>query len=134
VAIRTKLEDGSGAMGNMPDITLQNGKLTEQVALAISSKIQEIIRRVNQGWSLGSGATGYKAGNLDAQYVDVVFPSVADTQVAIPHGLQRRPIGYAVVRSDRAADIYDSSAGSWTVEVLYLKSNVANATVRLLVW
>lgn len=133
MADRVRREDGFGGMGDMPDISLIDGKLTEKMALTISSKIREMISRFNRGLSLGSGNSGYKAGNLDAQYVDLLFPA-ADTEVLIPHGLGRRPIGYVVVRRDRACSIYDSSAGSWGRDVLYLKSDTASASVRLLIW
>jgi hypothetical protein len=134
MAIRTRLEDGSGGIGDTPDIRLVEGKMTEQVALTVSGKLREVLRRINEGWSLGSGLSPYKAGNLDAQYIDVLVPGVADTEFIVPHGLQRKPVAFAVVRKDRAVDVYDSSAGSWTDTLVYLKADVANATVKLLIW
>lgn len=134
MATRTRLEDGYGAIGQLPDIQLHEGKLTEQLALALSSKIQEIIARANNGWSLGSGSHAHKAGNLDAQYVDVLTPDSANAEFEIPHGLLRRPIGYLVVLSDRSVNVYASSLGSWTSDVFYLKADVASATLRLLVF
>lgn len=133
MAIRAKIQDGEGAVGQLPDIALQDGKLTEKQALTVSAKIQQIIGRLNNGLSLGTGQTAHQAGNLDAQYVDVLMGD-ADAEVAIPHGLGRRPIGYWVVRRDRACIIYDSSNGSWSSTLLYLRSDTASATIRLLVF
>jgi len=134
MAIRTRREDGAGAIGDMPDINLLDGKMSEKTALQVSGKIREIISRINGGWSMGTGVSGYKAGNLDAQYIDVLAPSAANTEFVIPHGLGRRPIGYVVVRSDRAVSVYDSSNGSWGDSLMYLKADTASATIRLLVW
>lgn len=134
MAKRTLIENGSGALGQMPDIRLTGGKMSEETALTVSSKIQGIIAALNGGLSLGTGETGSKAGNIRAQYVDVLTPGSANAEFIVPHGLGVKPIGYAVVRKDRAVDVYDSSAGSWTDELLYLKASVASATVRLLIW
>ena len=64
----------------------------------------------------------------------MVFPAVANTEIEIPHGLGRVVSGYEVCRKDRAADVYDSNAGSWTAQRVLLKSTVASATVRLRIW
>lgn len=132
--MRTLIEDGSGALGDFPDLRLTEGKMTEQTALSVSGKIREIIARLNGRISLGTGLSAHRAGNVNAQYIDVLTPGVADTEFIVPHGLQRKPIGYIVVRKDRAVDIYDSSAGSWTDSLLYLMADVADATVKLLVF
>jgi hypothetical protein len=134
MAIRAKLEDGTGAIGDLPDIQMQDGKMSEQTALRVSSKIKEIIRRINNGWSLGSGVHAHKAGNVDAQFMDILTPSPANTEFEVPHGLLRKPIGYWVVRRDKAVTVYDSSTGSWTDKFLYLKADQASATIRLLVF
>jgi hypothetical protein len=44
------------------------------------------------------------------------------------------PVGYLVVRSDKASRVYDSAVGSWTESIMYLKCDVATATIKLLVW
>lgn len=134
MAIRTLIEDGHGAIGTLPDIVLKEGKMTEQMALTLSGKLQEMIRQFNGRISIGSGLSGHRAGNLDAQYIDVVVPSVANTEFIVPHGLGRKPVGYILTRQDRAVVVYDSSAGSWSDSLIYLKANVADATVTLMVW
>ena len=134
MAKRLLLEDGLGMVGQMPDIRLQKGTMTEQTALTVSTKVQELIRTLNGQLSLGSGLSGYRAGNLSAQYVDLVTPGAANTEFSVPVGLGRRPVGYVIARKDRAVDLYDSSIGSWTDELIYFKASVASATVRLLIW
>ena len=121
-------------MGDIPPITLEDGKLSGTTATYLSTTLRGMIDKFNGGISLGNGLSGYRSGNLDAQYIDVFTPSVADTEFAVPHGLGRKPIGYDVVRSDKAAIVYDSSGGSWGDNVLYLKCNVASTTIKLRVY
>lgn len=96
--------------------------------------LRGVVTKLNGGLSLGNGTTYAGAGNLDAVYVDLLAPAAANTQLAIPHSLGRTPIGYLPVRKDRACDVYDSSAGSWTADIMYLKFTVASATIKLLIW
>lgn len=134
MAIRRMIRDTSGTVGQLPPINLKEGKFTEKLALALGDKLQEIIDRLNNGLSLGSGSTAHQAGNLNAQYIDVLFPDVINTEIAIPHGLGRVPIGYQVVQRDRWAGVYNSSLGSWSDTTIYLKANTASGTIRLMIW
>jgi len=72
-----------------------------------------------------------KSGHFDANFVSVAGHGVADTEVAISHGLggEGRPMiprGYIVVRRNAAASLYDG-ASTWTTTTAYLKSNVGAA-------
>jgi hypothetical protein len=127
------IDDGVGAVGDIPPITVEDGKISETTAAYLSGALRGIIAKFNTGLSLGSGDSGHKAGNLDAQYIDVYTPG-ADTEFIVPHGLGRKPIGYEVVRRDKACIVYDSSGGSWGDKLFYLKCNTANATIKLRVY
>jgi hypothetical protein len=133
MAQRRMIEDGVGAVGDIPPITLEDGKISETTAAYLSGALRGIIAKFNNGISLGSGDSGHKAGNLDAQYIDVYTPG-ADVEFIVPHGLGRKPIGYDVVRKDKACIVYDSSGGSWGDTLFYLKCNTANATIKLRVY
>lgn len=71
------------------------------------------------------------------QYIDVQFP-VADVDVAIQHQLapaNPNAVNYQVVQLSLAAHIYHDATPTrrtWTADTIYLRSNVADATVRLL--
>jgi hypothetical protein len=134
MAIRELIPDKTSGMGDIPPIALQDGKMSGPTAAYLTSALRNIIAKFNGGISLGSGDSGYRAGNIDAQYIDVYTPSVADTEFTVPHGLGRKPIGYDIVRRDKAAIVYDSSGGSWNDTTLYLKCNVASTTVKLRVY
>jgi hypothetical protein len=134
VAIRTVIPDPDAAMGDIPPIALADGKMSGPTAAYLTSALRTIIAKFNGAISLGNGSSGYRAGNLDAQYIDVFTPSVADTEFDIPHGLGRKPIGYDVVRRDKACIVYDSSGGSWGTTTMYLKCNATSATIKLRIY
>jgi hypothetical protein len=132
---RVRLDSGVGMLGDVPDLTIRDGRITEETALVLSTRLRDLVRKTNREISLGNGVDGYRGGNLDTQYIDVATtPAVADTEFLIIHGLKRVPVGYIVVRQDRACRVYDSSIGSWTDSLLYLKCDVASASIKLLVW
>ncbi len=101
----------------------------------LTQKLNEIIELLSGKVSLGEVNQGAWAGQLDAQYLSIVFPAAANTEQALYHGLGRRPQGWVVVRTgETAATIYESRVGSWTDEVFYLKSTVGGVTVAVMVW
>jgi len=134
MAIRTVIPDPESAMGDIPPIALSDGKMSGPTASYLTQALRIIIAKFNGAISLGNGSSGYRAGNLDAQYIDVFTPSTPDEEIEIPHGLGRKPIGYDVVRRDIACIVYDSSGGSWGNDVFYLKCNTANATIKVRVY
>lgn len=134
MAVRTVVPDPDAAMGDIPPIALQEGKMSGPTAAYLSAALRSIIAKFNGAISLGNGSSGYRAGNIDAQYVDVFTPATPDEEFSVPHGLGRKPIGYDVVRRDKAGIVYDSSGGSWGVDIIYLKCNVASVTIKLRIY
>jgi hypothetical protein len=72
--------------------------------------------------------------------VDVTFPAVADTDIEVPHSLVlANPEGvyYLPVRNGQAAVVYHDITGTrrvWQRNQIYLRANVANAKVTLLLY
>ena len=134
MAQRTIIDDTNSMVGDFPAISSAEEKLTGVLASALTQALRAIIRKMNGQISLGVGTTGHRAGNLDAQYVDVLTPSVADTEFAVPHGLGRLAAGYDVVRRDKAVTVYDSNFGSWNTSLVLLKASVASASIKVRVY
>lgn len=76
----------------------------------------------------------------NAQFVDVTFPSGADTDLVISHTLKTaRPneVRYLVVTQEAAGSIYrDTSATrrAWGSNYIILRSNTASLAARLLLF
>ena len=69
--------------------------------------------------------------NVKARLVSEVFSS-ADIEQAVPHGLGNIPLGYILVGSLAATQVYNGQTRN-TTQALYVRSSVAT-TVTLLVF
>lgn len=69
--------------------------------------------------------------NCKTSSVVVVF-AAANKQQSVPHTLNKVPLGYIMIGSKAAAQIFDGTSGN-TPQTLFVQSTVAT-TVRLLVF
>ena len=83
--------------------------------------------------SLGTGADGTLAGKLGGIYQVLTTSATPDAENTIAHGLGRTPIGYVVVKSDKAGDVYTGTTG-WGTTNIYLKATVASMAVTILIF
>lgn len=98
---------------------------TKDLDLALrrwSDKVQEII---DGGFRLDE--------NADVGIKTVTTSATPDEESAVAHGLGRSPIGYAVISKDKAAHIYDGST-SWDATNIYVRSDIASVTTKLLIF
>ena len=66
-------------------------------------------------------------------FASVTAPGTPDTEFQIEHGLNFEPIGFLVISKDRACDVYLSATAA-TKDIIYLKSTVASAAIRVMVF
>lgn len=94
----------------------------------------EIQRIINGNLGIGS-PTGPDNGNLNGNWSGSPFatPGAPDTEFAVTHNLNRIPVGYWVVRQDKAASFYDSGT-AWTTTKIFLKCSVATVTISIYVF
>jgi len=71
--------------------------------------------------------------NFNAELQTITTSATPDTESAITHTLKRVPTGYLVYSRDKAAIFYDGSS-SWTATTIYLRSNVASVTAKILIF
>ena len=133
MARRTLIQDGVGMIGQVVGVRFQEGKLTAAGGDYILGKLKEIAKKINGQLSFGSGVSSAQAGNFGGQWLTWTFTG-ADTPYLIPHSLGRVPVGYKVMRRDKACIIYDANIGDWGDMNFYLQSDTAAATVSLIVF
>lgn len=80
---------------------------------------------------LGSGVHGAHSGRLDGQWLRTTTPAAANTTFAVPHGLDRSPVGFVVYDKSAAADIYRAPDHDWTSSELWLRSSVGGVAILL---
>jgi len=133
VAVSKRIRTGVGMVPDMPPITLSDGKLTDQQSAYITDAIRTIIRGYNGGISFGDGSNSSLSGNIDGHTKEMFFPD-ANTDVEIPHGLARVPIGIIVldVNVDGAV-VRGSQRGDWNTSRLFLRCSQAGTTALLIV-
>ena len=133
MAISRRIRKGTGYVPDMPPITLSEGKLTDQQAAYITDAVRSLIRAFNGGVSFGDGSNSSHSGNIDGHTKEVYFP-VANTDVEVPHGLGRPPIG--VISLDVNVDgavVRGSQRGDWNATRLFLRCSQAGCTALLVV-
>ena len=131
MAIRERIERGDGYLPEPQPIRATEGKLTPQAVDYINGMFAAIVHVLNGNLTEGDGTAGSGTGNLYGQWIDVVTPSVADTEFVVPHGLKRLAVGVLVVAKDKAAIVYDSNRGSWTRDRILLKCDTGSVTLKL---
>lgn len=133
MAISTRISKGTGFVPDMPPITLSEGKLTDQQAAYITDAVRGLIRAFNGRVSFGDGSNSSQSGNIDGQTKELYFP-LANTDIEVPHGLGRPPIGVLVldVNVDGAV-VRGSQRGDWNATRLFLRCSQAATTALLVV-
>ena len=133
MAISTRIRTGVGQITDMPPVTLSEGKLTNLQAAYITDAIRGLIRAFNGAISFGDGSNSSLSGNIDGHTKEVFFVT-ANTDIEVPHGLERPPIGIIVldVNVDGAV-VRGSQRGDWNANRLFLRCSQAGTTALLVV-
>jgi hypothetical protein len=133
MAVSTRIRNGAGMIADMPPITLSEGKLTEQQASYLSDTVRGIVRKLNGQVSFGNGDNSSQSGNIDGQTKEVYFPA-ANTDVEVPHGLGRVPIGIIVLDVNvDAAVVRGTQRGDWNASRLFLRCSQATCTALFVI-
>jgi len=133
--IRPIIKTGEGAFAIPGPIRLtKDGKIGIEALNQLNSLISAVAKTLNEGISLGTGDQGTLAGNLRAQYIEVITPTIADTEFVVPHGLGRRAIGYDISKIDKGGIVYVSSAGSWSSTLAYFKCTTGDSLVLMRIY
>lgn len=71
-----------------------------------------------------------KGENILGQFITYTTNATPNTEDTVAHALGSVPIGYIVVRQNKAASLYDSGT-VWTSSSLFLKCSVASVLVTV---
>lgn len=133
MATSKRLFNGVGMVPDLPPVIAAEGKLTDTQVAYLTDAIRNTIRALNGRLSFGNGTNSSQSGNVDGQSKEVYFAS-ANTDYAVPHGLDRLPIGIIVLNTNTdGAVVRGASQGSWTNTQLFVRCNVAGTTALFVV-
>lgn len=71
--------------------------------------------------------------NVDCVLITITTSATPDAENTVAHTLGKVPTGYIVYSQDKAASLYLGTT-AWTSSNVYLKSNVASVTFKLIVF
>ena len=71
--------------------------------------------------------------NFDAYIGTLTTDATPGTETAIAHGLKRTPSGYLVISRDKNGVIYNG-ATAWDATNIYVRSNVASVTIKVIIF
>lgn len=75
---------------------------------------------------------GLKFGdNFNAQIIAVSDTGLVDTEFVVAHTLKTVPIGFIVIKNNKAGVVYDSGT-AWTASNIYLKCSIANCALSII--
>jgi hypothetical protein len=115
----------------LPVETNKDGGLTTQSVAQINTHMQTVAAALNGNISFGDGTLSEHTGNIDGQTIVVKMPLIADTEIVVPHGLERVPTGRIVIGQNAPGHLYDSNRGGWGIDKIYLKCDSPSVTFTL---
>lgn len=89
----------------------------------------KVLSNISYGTTMSNGDPSQ---NMDVWKATGVSPSVANTEFAVQHGLGRVPMGYHLVKTDKAAHVY-AGVTAWTKTTVYLKFDTASVNYSLVI-
>lgn len=98
--------------------------LVSRVILTVEQTLQKILSAFDHRISIQD--------NWDCQEILVLDSGPADTEILIPHKLERVPT-YYIANPSLGGVVYDSDRANWSKTLLKLKCSVPNAELRLIV-
>lgn len=128
MAISKRIATGVGHLPDLPPVVSEDGRLTDTQIAQVASTVRSIIAAINGRISFGDGLQSSQSGNIDGHTKEVVFVN-ANTDYEVPHGLGRVPIGIIVLDVNQdGAVVRGGSRGSWNIDRLFVRCNVAGTT------
>lgn len=91
----------------------------------LSSFLSKLIDIINGGIRISD--------NVNAQTKSYVTNGSANTEDEVAHTLKRVPVGFFLVKSDKAASLYDSGT-AWTATKIYLKASAATVAATIVIF
>lgn len=105
----------------------------EKVLKDVYKALRGNISYGGQGTNASDPTLGLVTDNIDGNFGITSDSGAADTEFAVTHNLNRVPIGFHVVRQNKAGSFYDSGT-AWTTTQIFLKCSAANAAATFFIF
>lgn len=95
----------------------------------ISNDLLTLFTVLQRRVRFGNG-TANNSENIDGEFILYTSNGVADTEDTIAHTLGSVPIGYLIMKQDKAGSVYEGGT-AWTSTNLYLKQTGTSVATTL---
>jgi hypothetical protein len=92
--------------------------------------IKRLFEAIRGRLRFGAGTDGAKGENIAGEFQVFTSSATPDAENTIAHTLGSIPLGYIVMKQDKAASLYLGGT-TWTTGNVYLKCSVASVTFTL---
>lgn len=97
---------------------------------ALDADIASIFNVLKGRVRFGTGTDGARGENISGEFQVFTTSATPDAENTIAHTIGAVPIGYIVLKQDKAGSLYDSGT-TWTSTNLYLKCDVASVAFTI---
>jgi hypothetical protein len=94
--------------------------------------IKQLFNALRSRLRFGTGTDNGKGENISGEFQIITTSATPDAENTIAHTLASVPIGYIVMKQDKAGSLYLGSS-AWTTTNLYLKCNIASTTFTIFI-
>jgi hypothetical protein len=124
MAVPTLVRTGTGQVPRPGRIVGNaDGTIPVEGVNNLNSYLQVYADKFNvEGISLGDGTHNSKAGNLDAQLIEVRFTAHSQEK-EIDHSLRRVPVGYITAMQTSDGALKATNLGGWSPNSIYLTTS-----------
>jgi len=103
---------------------------TNQYDKNLDADISSLFTALHGRVRFGSGTDGDRGENISGEFQVFTSNATPDTEDTVAHTIGAVPVGYIVLKQDKAGSLYDSGT-AWTSTNVYLKCSVASVTFTI---
>jgi len=108
----------------------QNSDDIKSQLLSLDNDVQKIFQALQGRIRFGTGADGARGENISGEFQVVSDTGAANTEFSVAHTLGSVPIGYIVIKNNKAGAVYDGTS-AWTSTTLFLRHEAANSAITV---
>lgn len=103
---------------------------TNQYDKNLDADISSIFTALKGRIRFGSSTDGYRGENISGEFQVFTSDSTPDTEDTIAHTIGAVPVGYIVLKQNKAGSLYLGST-TWTKSNVYFKCDVASVAFTI---
>ena len=104
--------------------------INDAYKISLDNDLKNLFLAMQGRIRFGVGGDGDRGENVSGEFQVITTNGTPDTEDGFTHSLGSIPVGYIVLKKDKAGHIYEGTS-SWTSTTIYLRSDVASVTATI---